>query len=101
MESSESIRALINQARRRWRLLRLYHGTLRSAWAASGVLATALVAAHWTDRSPLALVALGLVSLVLMAGALVWGLAPIRDVPSDRRIARFVEERTPGLDDRL
>src|SRR5438876_5753973 len=101
MESSEPIRDLINQARRRWRLLRLYHGTMRGACAASGVLATALVAAHWADRSPLALVAIGLVSLVLVVGALVWGLAPIRQVPSDHRIARFIEERAPTLDDRL
>jgi hypothetical protein len=101
MESSEAIRDLISQVRRRWRLLRLYHGTLRGACAASGVLATALVAAHFADRSALALVAIGLVSLVLLVGSLVWGLAPVRHVPSDRRVARFIEERTPTLDDRL
>src|SRR5262249_57545240 len=35
--------------------------------------------------------------LAVLAG----GLTPIRHVPSDTRIARFIEERVPALDDRL
>ncbi len=33
--------------------------------------------------------------------ALVWGLLPLRRRPTDRQVARFIEEREPSLDDRL
>ena len=33
--------------------------------------------------------------------AVAWGLWPLREVPSDGRVARFIEEADPSLDDRL
>ena len=38
---------------------------------------------------------------VLAVGALVWAFWPLRRVPSDAQVARFIEERAPSLDDRL
>ena len=49
----------------------------------------------------MALAVLGTLGLLLAIGALVWEMLPARDVPSERRLARFIEERTPGLDQRL
>ena len=101
MDTYQPIRELIDGVRARWRLLRLFRSTTLGAVGASAVLAGGLVAAQWTDRSPLALIAIVGVSAALAAGVLVWALFPLRHVPSDRRVARFIEERAPALDDRL
>ena len=39
--------------------------------------------------------------LAAAVGAFVWNLSPLRRPPTARRLARFIEERVPGLDDRL
>jgi hypothetical protein len=100
-EAYQSIRELIDRVRGRWRLLRLFRSMGRGASSASAVLAAGLVAARWADRSPLGVIAIVGVSVVLAAGALAWALASLRQVPSDRRVARFIEERSPALDDCL
>ena len=93
MDTYQPIRELIERVRGRWRLLRLFRSAARGAAGASAVLATGLVAAQWTGRSPLALIALVGVSAVLAAGVLVWALLPVRQVPTNRRVARFIEAR--------
>src|SRR5439155_18937188 len=45
--------------------------------------------------------AVGFAAFGLVVAAIVWGVAPLRHTPSDARLARFIEERTPSLDDRL
>ncbi len=82
-------------------MLRLFRSTVRGAAVASAVLAVGLTAVQWADRSPLALIVIVAGAAVLACAALVWALAPLREVPSDRRVARFIEERAPALDDRL
>ena len=101
MDSAEPIRDLIGRARTRWRLLRLFRGTQRGMAVASALLAIVLLVARWADRSPLALVVLAVVAVLLVAGAIAWGLGPSRYSPTDRQVARFIEERAPSLDDRL
>src|SRR5205823_757901 len=101
MDPSQAIRDLIGRARTRWRLLRLFRGTQRGVGVASGLLAIVLLVARWADRSPLALVVLAVAAVLLVAGAIAWGLASSRYSPTDRRVARFIEERAPSLDDRL
>ena len=39
--------------------------------------------------------------MLLAAGVLVWCLAPLRRVPGDGQVARFIEERSSSLGDRL
>lgn len=101
MDAYRPIRELLDRVRRRWRTLRALQAVMRSGLALSAVLGAAIVAAQWLDRSPIALALLGVVAVVLAAGALAWGLAPVRRTPGDRQIARFIEERAPALDDRL
>ena len=77
---------------------------MRAALAMSALVAVTLV--FWSiaplgGRSPLVLASLAAVVLVLIGGAMVWGLMPLRNQPSDRQLARFIEERVPALDDRL
>src|SRR5207302_10222814 len=75
--------------------------TVRGALAAAAVLAAALLVARWADRAPIALAAIGVVACALAIGAIVRAVVPLRHVPSELRVARFIEERAPSLDDRL
>ena len=101
MDTYQPIRELIAAVRRRWRLLRLFRSTIRGAAGASAMLGAGLLAAQWSSRSPMALMTIVVASVALAVAALVWALAPLRHVPSDRRVARFIEEGDPALDDRL
>ena len=101
MDSYQPIRELIAAVRARWRLLGVLRATVRGAAAASAMLGAGLVAAQWANRSPILLMTIVAGSIVLAAGALAWAAAPLRHVPSDRRVARFIEEGVPALDDRL
>ncbi len=97
----QEIRELLDRVRSRWQRLSAFRATVRAALAASGVLAVALVLTFWTTRSPMALAALGVAATALAVAALVWGLWPVRRMPSDTQLARFIEESEPSLDDRL
>src|SRR5205823_6135551 len=97
----QTIRELIQRVRARWRTLSLFHATVRGALAAAAVLAAALLVARWADRAPIALAAIGVVACALAVAAIARAAAPLRHGPSDLRVARFIEERAPSLDDRL
>jgi hypothetical protein len=100
----EPIRHLLAVVRARYRALTACRAIVRAALAASAALGLSLAAASLASlatRSPWATATVGLIALVAAAAAVVWGLLPIRHVPSDVRIARFIEERVPALDDRL
>ena len=95
------IRVLLARVRGRWRRLIAFQAAARASLAVSGVLVVALFLTYWTTRAPTALAAIALTALAFAAGALVWGLWPAREIPSDQRVARFIEETEPSLDDRL
>jgi hypothetical protein len=92
---------LLRRVRGRWRRLTALRAAARTALVASAVMAVALVAARLFDRAPLGLAVLGLAATAAIAFVAIRGLAPLRRVPDDRKIARFIEEREPSLDDRL
>src|SRR5262245_58102553 len=99
MRNYNEIRELLDRVRRRWRTLRTLQAVVRAALIGSLVVGFVLILARWTDGAPVALAAIGLVAfLVALAGAL-WSLLPLREVPDDRQVARFIEEREPALDD--
>src|SRR5436309_56766 len=100
----EQIRELLHRVRSRWKARSIFLAAVRGSLAASAVLGVALILAHggrWAGSSPIALAAAGFVAFGLVVAAIVWGVAPLRHTPSDARLARFIEERTPSLDDRL
>jgi hypothetical protein len=101
MSHYESIRRVLQRVRRRWRILRLFQATVRIALATSVAVGIALVAAPWTAGAPLVLVSIGVLTLLVASAAVVRGYLPLRHVPDDARVARFIEEQTPSLDDRL
>ena len=95
------IQQLLDRVRARWRRLVLLDITTRAAVAGAGVIGTALALSYWTSRAPVALAVIGLLALVAGVVALTWAAWPARQVPSDRKVARFIEERDPSLDERL
>jgi hypothetical protein len=97
----EAIRALLANVRARWRRLTLLHGVVRAALAASVTLGVLFVLTRWTSGAPGLLAALGLAALTAAIAGVVWGFRSTHHAPSDRQIARFIEEQVPSLDDRL
>src|SRR5262245_16388722 len=101
MHSYDEIRQLIDRVRRRWRALRAFQASVRTALVASAVVGAAMLVARWTEGAPLALALLGGAAVASLIAVAAWGLSPLRHVPDDRNVARFIEEREPALDDRL
>ena len=100
-ENSELIRALLDRVRARWRALVALRALVRGTLLAAAVVGAALIGSRWTDGAPVALMALAAAAAVVAAGAIAWCLAPLRRVPADSQVARYIEERASSLDDRL
>ena len=99
--SPAEIAALLRSVRRRWMAARLLRGLARAASAAALALAAVLAVDLLLAPSDLvmALVATDLAGAAVVFA--VWILWPLRRAPSDRQVARYVEERCPQLQDRL
>jgi uncharacterized membrane protein len=97
----QPIADLLARVRSRWRRLEGLRALVRAALAAAAVLAVSLLFGRAIDRAPIALAIVGSVGLLALIAVGVWVLRPLRHVPSDRRVARFIEERLPELDERL
>lgn len=95
------IQELLDRVRARWRRLVLLDVTTRAASACALIVGVALALSLWTARAPVVLAALGVLSFLAALGAIVWAAWPARRIPSDRMVARFIEERNPALDERL
>ena len=101
MSGLDPVRQLIDRVRARWRRLVLLQSATRAGLALAFVLALALVVAALTTRAPLLLAIMTAIAALAAAAAVAWAFWPARDVPSDARVARFVEEHEDSLDDRL
>src|SRR5262245_32352071 len=101
MSGFDPVLELIARVRARWRRLVLLQSTVRAALAIAAVLGITLLAAAWTTRTPMLLAAIVAAAVLAIIAAVIWAFWPARDVPSDARVARFVEEREQSLDDRL
>jgi hypothetical protein len=101
MQHYQPIHDLLTRVRRRWRALCAMHAVVRGALTASAVIIVAVLAARWTIGAPVVLMLLAGVALLSAAGAMTWCLIPLRRVPADGKVARYIEERAPALDDRL
>ena len=75
--------------------------TTRGALAGTAIVGFAFALSFWMSRAPLALAVVGALASVAGLAALVWAAWPARQMPSDRSVARYIEERTPALDERL
>src|SRR5262252_3427435 len=99
-ELYQPIAALLSRVRTRWRRLVLLRKTTRAALAAAAVLLLVLMSSRWVAINPAAEAIFGVAALGALIGAALWGMRGVRGTPSDARIARFIEERHPELDER-
>jgi len=98
---SGGVAGLLARVKRRWRQLVLLTAAARAALAVACVIAATLVVARVLGQSPRGLALWGVLALVVAGVLAVRALWILRQVPSDRRLARFIEEQDPSLDDRL
>jgi len=101
MEHYSQIRQLIDAVRARWRALCALQAVVRGSLVAALAIGAAIVASRWTTGAPALLMVLAGAALAVAAASLAVCLWPLRRAPKDARIARFIEERAPSLDDRL
>src|SRR5262249_51211908 len=101
MDHYSSIRDLIVRVRARWRALCALHAVVRGALIAAAVVGVAVLASRWTIGAPLLLIVLAGTAFAVSIAALAIALWPLRRAPQDAKVARFIEERAPSLDDRL
>jgi hypothetical protein len=101
MHEYQPIRELVDGVRRRWRTVRAFHALVRASLASSLVVIAALLASRFTQGSPTALALLGVLTLGSIAAAAWLSLRSFGPRPDDRSVARFIEERSPSLEDRL
>lgn len=99
--SYRHIADLLAQVRSRWRRVLFLRAAVMASLAVATVVIVGLAAGYGADRSSHALAAVGLVTVVVAVAVAIRALAPARHAPSDRQVARFIEERDPSLDDRL
>ena len=100
-ERVSELRGILAEVRARWQ-----RRALLEAWALGGLTAAAMVfvglLAVWLVASegvPLVLVVTAVTAVAVTS--LVFALLSLRQTPSDRQIARFIEERAGGLDEVL
>ena len=92
---------LLHAVRRRWRIVASLRAVRRTLLLASAVLFAAALAEWLVHPGDAALLVLGAAAVTAVAAACVLSALPLRTRPTDRQIARFVEERMPELDDTL
>src|SRR5712692_1132446 len=101
MQHYTQIRELIDRVRARWRALCALQAVVRGALMTALIVGIAVVAARWTVGAPVVLMTLAGITLALAVGAVAACTWPLRRVPQDGAVARYIEERAPSLDDRL
>ena len=99
--SLAEIAALIASVRRRWMAARAMRGVARAASLALLALGLLLAVDFLLRPSDLVMVLLAACAAGVSAGCAAWILRPLRHGPSDRQVARYIEERCPDLQDRL
>ena len=92
---------LLTRVRRRWMTTASMGAGARAALGACAIILAAIAADYLLEPADLPMLLLlgGAGLAVVMFAA--WALWPLRRVPTDRQVARFVEEHCPELEDRV
>jgi len=92
---------LLQAVRRRWQTIASLRAVRRALLLTSAILFAAALAEWLVRPGDAALLLLGAVAAIAVSAGCVLSAWPLRVKPSDRQIARFVEERVPELEDTL
>ena len=99
--SLDDLRALLTRVRRRWITANSMQAGARAAGVGLALLVVVLATDHFFEPADVAMVALAVVACVGALTFAVRTLWPLRRIPSDTQVARFIEEQCPDLEDRL
>lgn len=94
-----TLTTLLARVRRYWMRMAALRVFTRQAGAAALVFALAGATERWLPLGDGVALLLAIVALALVVAATVAIVWPLRVKPDDRRIARFIEERVPSLED--
>ena len=95
------LRAILADMRRRWARRALWRAWRLGSATATAVLLVGLFAVWLVARDGVPLVITAATVVVFTVVSLVFALLPLRQPPSDKQLARFIEEHAGGLDDVL
>jgi hypothetical protein len=95
------LRSVLSSVRRRWTERAVFRAWTLGALAAAVVLLAGYGAVLAVAREGASLIFATAVTAAAALFALIQAFWPLRRRPTDRQIARYVEERAPGLDDVL
>ena len=98
-DRANELKAILDSVRARWARRAFLRGWMNGAWTAAAMLVVGLLAVFLIAQEGIPLVFV-VATVGLAAGiALSFALLPLRWPPSDRQIARFIEEQAGGLDE--
>ena len=95
------IRAFLRAVRRRWWTAAALGRLARAVGAGAAALGAVLILDRFAAPADLPLLAAAATALLAAAAFALRAFWPLRRPPSDRQVARYVEERCPELEDRL
>ena len=99
--SLQDLRALLTRVRRRWITTASMRAGARAALGACVIILAAIATDALLKPADLAMLLLVGGALLAVVTFAAWALWPLRQVPTDRQVARFVEEHCPELEDRV
>ena len=99
--SLDDLCALLTRVRRRWITANSMRAAARAASVALALLVVVLATDHFLEPADVAMVVLAITSGVGAVTFAIRTLWPLRWIPSNVQVARFIEERCPDLEDRL
>jgi hypothetical protein len=97
----DDVRVLLTRVRRRWITVVSMRAVSRVAAAAAALLLLVLGIDSWLEPADLPMVVLAMTAVVVVLTFALGILWPLRRRPSDRQVARYIEERCPELEDHL
>jgi hypothetical protein len=100
-ERVDELRAILAEVRARWQRQALLRAWMLGAITAAAMLMVGVLAVWLVASEGIPLVVVVAAATTVAVAALLFALLPLRQHPSDRQIARFIEERAGGLDEVL
>ena len=97
----DELRGILAQVRARWQRQALLRAWMLGAITAAAMLLVGVLAVWLVASEGIPLVVVVAAVATVAVAALLFALLPLRQQPSDRQIARFIEERSGGLDEVL
>ena len=98
-DRADELRAVLGSVRARWSRRAFLRAWMVGAWTAAAMLMVGLLAVWLLAQEGIPLVFVVATVGIIAGVALSFSLLPLRRPPTDRQIARFIEEQAGGLDE--